>query len=808
MGSRISRRFWRILTSVVLVSLTSITAIAQDPDPNSPTPVLLSERDSTRALAGAAGSIRGVKDLTRAVAPAFQLGDTVDIFVTNLDLMEGEGANAFRVYALDKVGHQFRFPVIALAEVPDSDGVYRATLSLKDEIGFWDAPVGDGDVLIYLTWRGLASNVVKIGIGKIGGDIKEDPSARPTPFGTKFPRNANRQEEINAVGYRWRGDAHRFMQQAAFGPNLTLDNKLRRVGLRSWINEQFAMPYPSASNPFPNTPPNASTQPTLCDGGADDVPANCGRDTYTQYQPQTWFFKEAFYGDPQLKHRVTWALGQIWVTSGNTIQQGRHMVEWNKMLARHAFGNYRDLMKEMTLNATMGDYLDMAQSTRTAPNENYAREVAQLFSIGLFMLNQDGTVQRDAQLNPIPTYSQDEINALTRVLTGWSPCTTPASCPNLVSGIPNYLDPLLLNNGLTNAVQNRHDLGAKTLFSYPGSAATQTIAACPPTGTGACGLTCPSGAGNCTLQAGFTSAQALAAVRVYADASLDRAIDNLFNHPNVGPFIGKILIQHMVTSDPSPAYVSRVAAAFNNNGQGVRGDMKAVIRAILLDPEARGDVKTDPNFGKLREPVQLLTNFARTFNVRGANGTGQTDGNFAGGSPNGGRVCGRNQFVGLAQLPFLSPTVFNFYPPDYGVPGTTLIGPEFAILTTGTAVARASFINQMTFAPTNQTTPTAPATTPTTAYAAPIPVSMPDCPSGTSFDFADLVALSAADATGGQMVDELNRRMLGGNMSSTMRTSIMNALPSYTGTTTLTHESRVRQAIYLVASSSQYQVQR
>jgi hypothetical protein len=115
MGSRISRRFWRILTSVVLVSLTSITAIAQDPDPNSPTPVLLSERDSTRALAGAAGSIRGVKDLTRAVAPAFHLGDTVDIFVTNLDLMEGEGANAFRVYALDKVGHQFRFPVIALS---------------------------------------------------------------------------------------------------------------------------------------------------------------------------------------------------------------------------------------------------------------------------------------------------------------------------------------------------------------------------------------------------------------------------------------------------------------------------------------------------------------------------------------------------------------------------------------------------------------------------------------------------------------------------------------------------------------------
>lgn len=808
MGSRISRRFWRILTSVVLVSLTSIAVIGQDPDPNSPTPVLLSERDSTRALAGEAGKIRGVKDLTRAVAPAFQLGDTVDIFVTNLDLMEGEGANAFRVYALDKVGHQFRFPVVALVEVPDSDGVYRATIALKDEIGFWDRPEGDGDVLIYLTWRGLASNVVKIGIGKIGGDIKEDPQARPTPFGTKFPRNANRQDEINAVGYRWRGDAHRFMQQAAFGPNLTLDNKLRRVGLRSWINEQFAMAYPSATNPYPTDvlqPTNVGTN-QFCDGGADDVPVTCVRDSYSPYKPQSWFFREAFYGDAQLKHRVTWALGQIWVTSANTIQQGRQMVEWDKVLSRNAFGNYRTLMKEMTLNPTMGDYLDMNQSTRTAPNENYAREVAQLFSIGLFMLNQDGTLQRDAQLNPIPTYSQDEINALTRVFTGWRLCNSPGvNCPNMnnasqmAASSVNYIDPMVVNVDLTNAAQNRHDIGAKTLFTYPGSSATQTIAACPPTGTGGCGITCPTtGTANCTLQTGFTSAQALAATRAYADASLDRAIDNLFNHPNVGPFVGKILIQHLVTSDPTPAYVSRVAAAFNNNGQGVRGDMKAVIRAILLDPEARGDVKTDPNYGKLREPVQLFTNFARTFNIRAASGTGQTDGNFA-----GGRACGRAEFNNMAQIPYMAPTVFNFYPPDYGVPGTTLLGPEFAIMTTGTAVARATFINRMTFVAT-----TAPATTPTAAYAVPFPVSGVDCPAGASFDFADLVALSQADTTGGQMVDELNRRMLGGNMSSTMRTTVMNALTSYAGTTALTHESRVRQAIYLIATSSQYQVQR
>ncbi len=813
MNSGISRTFLRILTLLALVSVAALAIAAQDGDPNSPTPVLLSEADSTRALAQTPGKIRGSSDLVKIKSQAFLPEEKVELFVTNLDLMEDEGANAFRVYALDKAGHQFRFPVLSIEPFSGADGVYRITVALKDEIGFWEPPAADGDIIIYLTWRGLASNRVKLGLGKIGGDIKEDPSARPTPFGTKIEQSGGRPVEINAIGFRWKGDSHRFAQQATFGPNLALDNTLRRNGIRAWINQQFAMPYPSAANPFPSELLQPTNATTSCDGVNDglngnpiDVPLTCNRDTYSQYKPQTWFFKEAFYGDAQLKHRVTWALGQVWVTSGNTIQQGRHMVEWNKVLSRHAFGNYRDLMKEMTLHPTMGDYLDMNQSTRTAPNENYAREVAQLFSIGLFMLNQDGTLQRDAQNNPIPTYSQDEINALTRVFTGWRTCNLlGANCPTvgntnqMVASSVNYIDPMVVNVDLTNAVSNRHDIGAKTLFSYPGSSTTQNIAACPATGTGGCGITCPAtGSANCTLQAGFTSAQALAAVRTYADNSLDRAIDNLFNHPNVGPFIGKILIEHMVTSDPSPAYVSRVAAAFNNNGLSVRGDMKAVIRAVLLDPEARGDFKSDPNFGKLREPVQLFTNFARTFNIRAASGSGQTDGNFA-----GTRVCGRPEFTNMAQTPFMAPTVFNFYPPGYGVPGTTLVGPEFAIMTTGTAIARSTFINRMTFVAT-----TAPTTTPTAAYAVPFPVNGTDCPAGASFDFADLVALSTADATGGQMVDELNRRMFGGNMPSTMRTTIINALPSYTGTTALTHESRVRQAIYLVATSSQYQVQR
>jgi uncharacterized protein (DUF1800 family) len=376
----------------------------------------------------------------------------------------------------------------------------------------------------------------------------------------------------------------------------------------------------------------------------------------------------------------------------------------------------------------------------------------QLFSIGLFLLNQDGTLKLDGQGNPIPTYDQNGVNDLTKVLTGWSFCNQVASCPNLTAGVVDFIDPLLLNT-------NNHDLTAKTLLSWPADPAfpanNTTIAAC---------------AAPCTTVAARTS---------YANASMEAAIDNIFNHPNVGPFVSKIMIQHMVTSDPTAAYVGRVAAVFNNNGLGVRGDMKAVVKAILLDPEARGDVKTDPSFGKLREPVQLVTNFARAFGVRSAAGTGLSDGYFT----------GRNEFNSMAQIPFMSPTVFNFYPPDYVIPGSSNLGPEFAIMNTGTTVARANFMNQMIFSTT------------------PIAVSA-NAPNGTSFDFSDIQALAAADNTGNLMLDELNRRLLHGTMTEQMRNTIRPAITAVTGTDATSNLNRARQAIYLVATSSQYQVQR
>ena len=213
--------------------------------------------------------------------------------------------------------------------------------------------------------------------------------------------------------------------------------------------------------------------------------------------------------------------------------------------------------------------------------------------------------------------------------------------------------------------------------------------------------------------------------------------------------------------------ISRAEEIFRRGAEAYR---------ILLDPEARGEVKTDPNYGKLREPMQYATNFLRAFGVRNAAGTGESDG----------VIFKRGEFTGMAQIPFRSPTVFNYYPPDFVVPGTALLGPEFALMTTGTSISRANFINRFVFT------------------SIPVAVST-DAPQGTSLDFSDLQAISAADSTGNLLVDELNRRLLYGTMTAAMRTQVLNAVTAVSSTDTL---GRVRQAVYLIGTSSQYQVQR
>ena len=714
----------------LLMLMLTFAAFAQtDPNPNSPFPVLISQPDSTRAFAVSVDKTFGAKN-EKSDRDVFDYNSKIILYVTNLDLADGEDAGAFRIYIQDRNNRRYKFTVLNIEPLKNQEWVYAVTVNLKDELGFWTENPAKGDVFVQLMWRGLASNKVILGLGAKGGGI-ENADSTPTPFPKQPPVNGNTTQDY--VGYKYSGDRIRFLEQATFGANYTLDQKIRRNGLYTWLAEQFDAPYPSANNPYPNLVAKPVDQAVGCPFPAGSIERrNCSRDFYSMYPVQVWFSKEALFGAPQLRHKTTWALSQIWVVSGFDTQQASWMIDYHQDISKNAFGNYRQLMKDMTLNAAMGNYLDMARSTRNNPNENYARELMQLFSIGLFMLNQDGTLMLDNQGQPIPTYTQDTVNNLTKVLTGWSFCTSTNSaiCPqNNVPGAPNYKDPLLLN-------QNNHDITAKTLLDYPNAV-------------------------NKSIPAGLNG-----------NTEMDLALDNIFYHPNVAPFVSKLLIQQFVMSDPSPAYVGRVAAKFNDNGNGVRGDLKAVVKQILLDPEARGDVKTDPYYGKLREPVQQIFNFYRQFGALSADGTQQSDGVVY--------LFGDQ----MGQNPFYSPTVFNFYPPDYIIPGTTLLGPEFGIKTTGTAIGTANFVNTATFGV--------------------IPVSF-GIPLGTSTDFSEVTALAQADPTGNQLLDMLNTRMMHGTMSVAMRAKLLTAFAAVPNTNP---KLRAQQVIYLVATSSQYQIQR
>ncbi len=713
----------RILVSLSSLALMflAIPAMAQvDPDPNSPTPVLMSGTFENRALA--ADAVKVPTDLPDSKKDAFGLNQEINLFVSDIELLDGEGANAFRVYASDAQGRLYRFPVTTIDRISKSKPVYALRVKLRDEIGFWKQPSETGDLLIQVAWRGLGSNKLLLGLGKTGG-LKFEPQKTTA---------ATEPDTADYVGYRWSGDRKRFLEQATFGPTPALDQRVRRIGIRVWLAEQFAASYPSASEPYPELALKSGNIQVGCPDPRGTAEYNrCVREHYSQYLLMNWFFREAFYGEAQLKHRAAWALSQLWVTSGQTIQQSSHMIAYHKILSQHAFGNYRNLMKDMTLNPAMGDYLDMVRSTRNNPNENYAREILQLFTVGLFMLNPDGTIQLDGNNEPIPTYNQETVNNFTKVFTGFTYCNV--GCPNSTAGATNFKDPLILN-------QNNHDVTAKTLLGYP-NAVNQNISA---------GLN--------------------------GNTELDLALDNIFHHPNVGPFVATFMIQQMVTSDPTPAYVGRVAAAFNNNGSGVRGDMKAVISAVLLDPEARGELKTDPNFGKLREPVQHVTAFYRQFGVQSANGQTISDG----------VVFFLPQAMG--QYPFNANTVFNYYTPNYVVPGTSLLAPEFGIMNTGTAIQRTDVATIMAFAPLNPDTQNPPL-----IY------------DGTSINIADLIQISASDPTGNLLLDELDRRMMHSTMSAEMRQKIRTAVLAVPASE---NDFRARTAMFLIASSSQYQIQR
>ena len=738
------------LTGILFFCLLLIFPVLSqtDPNPNSPTPILLSATDSTRALVVRETGKSLKRRLPKAANNVFDLNSKIVLYVTNVELMGGEAAEAFRVYSEDASGRFYRFPVLDLKLIDENNRIYALTVKLKDEMGLWEQPPEKGDVLLSVTWRGLQSNRVRLGLGAAGGAIKNDDGAVPTPISAKdnFSVAKPTFDEENIVGYRWSGDRKRFLEQATFGPTSALDHRVRRLGLRTWLAEQFDAPYPSESNPYPNFSLKPTNPPITCNGltdnGSPDPDPFCFINHYSMYPVQNWFYKEAFYGEAQLRHRVAWALSQLWVISGNETQQSSHLAAYHKVLSKNAFGNWRTLMREMTLNPGMGHYLNMRLSTSSNPNENYAREILQLFNVGLFMINQDGTLKLDIAGNPIPTYDQATVTGFTNVFTGWNLCEAGGGlCPNRVLGAPNFIDSMIVSNS------NNHHIAAKTLLEYPGSGATMNVPACI----------------GCTGTA----------VTTYANNSLDQALDNIYNHPNVAPFVSKFLIQQLITGDPTPAFVGRIAAVFNANRTNPT-QLKEVLKAILLDPEARGDAKTDPHYGKMREPVLYLTNIARHFDVRSADRSGLSDGVVA------------VETNAMGQNAFMSPTVFNYYAPEYIVPGTTFNAPEFALFTTGTSVARVNFGNTMIFNRINISEERR-------------------VTAGSSISLAELQAFAEADPGGNRLMDALDLKLMHGTMSAQMRETILNVVLTVPASNPLL---RAQRAVYLVVTSSQYQVQR
>jgi uncharacterized protein (DUF1800 family) len=432
---------------------------------------------------------------------------------------------------------------------------------------------------------------------------------------------------------------------------------------------------------------------------------------------QQSFFLDAIAGGDQLRGRMGFALNEFWVVSAQTVSDPLGYTNYLRTLGKDALGNYQNVMTDVTLTPAMGNFLNMVNNDAPPPgehaNENYAREFMQLFCLGLNQLNPDGTPVLDSSGNPIPTYTQNDVMDLGRVFTGWTFPPKP--------GMPSQNHNPEYYGGPMVPVESLHDTGAKTILGQ-------------------------------SIPAGQSAEQDLAA-----------AIGIIFNHPNVGPFVAKQMIEHLVASNPSPAYVQRVAAAFNTGmfnsyGSGKRGDMQAMVAAILLDPEARrGDnpatvVVTD---GKLREPVILIASIARAFHAK-------TD------------AGGLSQYgLDMSQSVFNPATVFNFFPPVNPIAGTTLNGPEFAIFDTNTSLARMNFINQVVYWGLG---------------------------TNTTLDFSPVTTAGTSD----QMVAWLDTLFLHGSTPAQMKSTILTAIAAVDPTNTM---AQAQTAIYLYLSSSMYEVQ-
>jgi uncharacterized protein (DUF1800 family) len=734
---------------------------------------LISNSSSTRAVALESVTMRA-EPFTLSSEGFFNANDPrtrIELFCLNLDFLSGEGVNALTADAEDSAHVHYPLNVEYVGQVPpltdgqgnitnDFRGIYMVIVRLNDAM-----PANLGDVLIRLNLHGVASNRVRTAIGQVGGGPADDPGSVPTPAPTNPPPPATPQTiaqyqaQYNDPAFASDNDLRRLLEQASWGGKGDDSdlNHVRAVGIPAFINEQFSLTpqfVDSSTDPkfslFSDYPFSPSYPQFYPGSPAPPCDATCNRDFYTLYPLQKQFMVNALTQPDQLRQRVSFSFHKFIVTGGQVLNNNQPFwyAPYLQTIDRNSFGNFRNMLFEVTLNPGMGEYLNMRGNSvvsqiNPTPNENYAREIMQLFSVGVDTLNQDGTQVLDAQGNRVPTYDQTTIANLARVFTGWDLDANKISPVDGTATSANYQDPMVPNNN-----RNRYDIGQKTLLIDIRSPNPVVVPACA----------------NCSGNTANTQA--------YAITSLNTAIDNLFYHPNTGPYVCTQLIRQLITSNPSPAYVGRCSAAFANNGSGVRGDIKAVITSILLDPEARGGSKTDPNYGHLREPVLLMTHLLRAFNAT-------SDGVLVTSSPG-------SFSTPLGQTVFNPPTVFSYFPQDFGLPGTNLFGPEFGILDTSTTYARTNFMNTLFLANSGNG----------------IPINNPNRPSGTQLNYASFQAMAGNPQ---QLVDALNARLMHGAMSPAVNANIVAAVTSITAADPA---NRTRTAIYLIATSAQYQVER
>ena len=502
-------------------------------------------------------------------------------------------------------------------------------------------------------------------------------------------------------------EAARFLIQSTFGPTNADIAAVRRDGYAAWLDNQIA------------------TAPTYHTPYLDNLALSGQPTSFNSYQESWW--KQAVLAPDQVRQRVAFALSELMVISsrdGDLSNEPWAIAGFYDVLLKHGLGNYRNLLEEVTLHPAMGVYLDMLQNdkadptTGQHPDENYAREVMQLFSLGLTRLQPDGSLVLDSSNNPVPTYGQNEVQGYASVFTGWTYAQV---------GTPQWLYVASNWRQLMQPVPSHHDTTEKLLLD---------------------GVTLPA---NRTAQ-----------------QDLKDALDVIFNHPTCGVFVSRHLIQRLVTSNPSPGYIYRVAQKFADNGQGVRGDLAAVVRQIFLDYEARTPNNlTNNNFGKQREPLIRLANLYRAFNARAYNNRWQLYDYDLGPS--------------YGQTPMQANSVFNFFSPFYSLPGEIaaagLLSPEFQISPETQVVSSSNNLRAKVAL-----------------------VASTSSPATIGFDLSAQVAIAADAPT---LVDSLNTVLLAGRMSSGLRTQVINAVSG-----TAVPLDRAQRAVGIIATSPEFCVQK